>query len=86
MLELILKTAIIFIVLNTLETLFLILFNVKKSIIASLLLNNILGIIILFVMNYYRVFIDNISVLDLLITASTGIFGTIFILVKLIIF
>ncbi len=86
MLGLILKTTIIFIVLNTLETLFLILFNVKKSIIASLLLNNILGIIILFVMNYYRVFIDNISVLDLLITASTGIFGTIFILVKLIIF
>lgn len=86
MLELILKTTIIFIALNTVEVLFLLLFNVRKSIIASLILNNILGIIILFIINYYKVFIDNISVSDLLITTSTGVFGIIFILVKSIIF
>lgn len=86
MLSLIFKTIIIFIIINILEVLFLLLFNVKKSIIASMLLNNILGIVMLFTMNYFNIFINKISIFDLVLTSSTGIIGLIYILLKIIIF
>lgn len=81
MITLIIKTVLIFIAVNIIEFLFMILFKVKKSIIANFILNNILGILMLYLMNYLGVFITNINLIHILIVSSTGVFGLIGLLI-----
>lgn len=84
MIILILKVIVIFIIINILEILFLFLFGVRRNIIASFLLNNILGILFLFMIYYFKIYFTSLSIIDIIVVSSTGIFGVIGLLVKII--
>lgn len=84
MITLILKTIVIFIIINILEILFLFLFGVRRNIIASFLLNNILGILFLFMMYYFKIYFTTITLIDIIVVSATGIFGIIGLLVRII--
>lgn len=77
MILLIIKILIIFIITNSLEQLFLFLFKVKPSIQLSILLNNIIGIIFLIIINYFKVFEIGLNLPNILIISSTGLIGLI---------
>lgn len=85
MIELIIQTIIIFLIINFIEVAFLFLFGVRRNIIAGFILNNILGILFLFMMYYFKIYFTNLSIIDIIIVSSTGIFGIIGLLLKIIV-
>ena len=85
MIELIIQTIIIFLIINFIEVAFLLIFGVRRNIIAGFILNNILGILFLFMMYYFKIYFTSLSIIDVIIVSSTGIFGIIGLLIKIIV-
>lgn len=85
MIELIIQTIIIFLIINFIEVAFLLIFGVRRNIIAGFILNNILGILFLFMMYYFKIYFTSLSIIDIIIVSSTGIFGIIGLLIKIIV-
>ena len=76
----IIKIIIIFSIINLIEFTFLRLFKVYGNIIASLMLNNFLGILLLIILWYLKVLIYIISIKNIIIVSSTGLVGIFLIL------